>query len=230
MALLIGGVHAYAEDFEVPEDELARETTLPVFSKRRIVLNRNVNTSERFEMGVGGGLEMNEPYYSTYLYGVQGTYNFNETKALNVQALFWTPGLSSYGEQLKAQTPKHPPFDASKAPHPSWAMIFNYEYVAYYGKISVTKQGVMNLNTFGLAGLGYLNMDTVSTAVLNLGLGQNFFVTNNMGIRWDLRWLIFSGPDATSQPLRPQDHPTASQFSNRIYYNTQLGLSLIYVL
>src|SRR3954470_11725211 len=98
---LVLGAHAFAEDIEVPEEELARETTLPVFSKRRIVLNRNVVTAEKFEVGAGGGVEMNEPYYSTYLYGIQGTYNFNETSAVNIQSLFWTQGLSSYGEQLR---------------------------------------------------------------------------------------------------------------------------------
>ena len=42
------GAHAFAEDIEVPEEELARESTLPVFSKRRAVLNRNVLTAQRF--------------------------------------------------------------------------------------------------------------------------------------------------------------------------------------
>ena len=88
----------------------------------------------------------------------------------------------------------------------------------------------MNLNLFGVAGLGYINMGTVNTFGLNLGLGQNFFVTNNLGIRADLRWLIFQGPDATSQKLRPTDTPAASSFGNRIYYNTQIGLSLVYIL
>jgi len=221
---------AFAEDVEVPEEELARESTLPIFNKRRAVLNRHVLTSERLELGLGGGIEMNEPYYNDYMFGVHGTYNFNETSALNIQGLWWMPGLSSYGDQLNVTTSRHAPFDASKAPHPVWAAIANYEYIAYYGKISVTKNGVMNLNLFGIAGIGYLNMNQVSTVCLNLGLGQNFFITRNIGIRADLRWLIFQGPDATTQSLRPTDHPAAGDFGNRIYYNTQLGLGLVFVL
>ena len=172
---------------------------------------------------------MNEPYYNTYMYNAQATYNFNETSAVNFQGLFWMPGLSSYGEQLKSST-THQSFDASKVPHPEWAAIANYEYVAYYGKISVTKQGVMNLNTFGIAGLAYINMGAVSTVGLNLGLGQNFFVTNNIGLRWDLRYLIFQGPNATSQSLQPADHPSSGSFANRVYYNTQIGLGVVFIL
>lgn len=237
LALLISA-HAFAEDIEVPEEELARESTLPVFNKRRAVLNRNVLSAERFEMGIGGGLEMNEPYYNDYMMSFQGTYNYNETSALNVQGLYWASGLSTYGEQLKAgrvhsprQSDDFSPFDASKAPHPQWGVFANYEYIAYYGKISITKQSVMNLNLFGVAGLGYINMGSASTFGMNLGLGQNFFVTNNMGLRVDLRWLIFQGPDATSQALDPKKAaPSASSFGNRIFYNTQLGLSLVFIL
>lgn len=230
---LVLSAQAMADDIEVPEEELARETTLPVFNKRRAVLNRNVHSAERFEIGLGGGIEMNEPYYNDYMGNLQVTYNYSETSALNFQGLYWMDGLSSYGEQLKAGrtgTNGFPSFDAEKAPHPKWALIANYEYIAYYGKISITKQFVMNLNLFGIFGLGYLNMDQLSTVAGNFGLGQNFFITNNLGLRFDLRWLIFQGPNATSQTLRPQDNPSASSFGNRIYYNTQMGLSLVYIL
>lgn len=238
LLLIIGlaGLTAVADDIEIPEEELARETTLPVFEKRRAVLNRNVLTAEHFELGGGVGLEMNEPYYSDVMGEVMGTYNINETSAINVQALMWTPGLSSYGEQLKAGG-KYPVFDSSKAPHPQWGVFGDYEFVAYYGKISVTKQLVMNLNLFGLAGLGYINMGPVGVPALNLGVGQNFFFTKNFGLRMDLRWLIFQGPDATSQCLPdtatarcPNVNPAASSFSNRIFYNSQIGVAGVFIL
>lgn len=236
VTLLSAGSQAFADDIEFPEEELARESTLPVFDKRRAVLNRNVLTEGRFELGAGGGLEMNEPYYNDYMFNFQGTYNYSEISAINVQFLMWMDGLSDYGEQLKAgRAPVagdagFEAFDASKAPHPSWAVMANYQFIAYYGKISISKQTVMNLNLFGLAGLGYINMDEVSTVGLNLGLGQNFFFTKNVGLRADLRWLIFQGPNATSQRLRPQDNPSATSFDDRIYYNAQIGLALVVIL
>ncbi len=226
---LFASFATFADDIEFPEEELARETTLPVFDKRRAVLNRRVVTDGRVEIGLGGGLEVNEPYYNDVMVGLQGTYNYTDTSALNIQGLMWMDGLSSYGEQLKAGG-RHEQFDASKVPHPEWGLLANYQFTAYYGKISVTKQGVMNLNLFAVAGLGYINMGELSTVGLNLGFGQNFFISNSVGIRFDMRWLIFQGPNATSQRLRPQDNPSSSSFEDRIYYNTQLGLSAVFIL
>lgn len=241
-SLLILAAHgAFADEIEVPEEELARETTLPVFDKRRAVLNRHITTVEKFEVGGGFGLEMNEPFYNDYMFNLQGTYNFTETHSLNILGLFWMDGISTYGEQLKAGVDKDKngnftgpndvePFDPTKAPHPVWGLFGNYQFTAYYGKISVSKLGVMNLNLYGLAGLGYINMDQVSTVGLNLGVGQNFFFTKTFGLRLDLRWLIFQGPDATSQKLRPQDHPSADSFSDRIMYNGQISLAGVFIL
>lgn len=234
LALLASSQNVLADDIEFPEEELARESTLPVFDKQRAVLNRSVITEKRFEFGIGGGLEMNEPYYSDFMFGGHGTYNYSDTSAINIQGLFWMDGLSDYGTQLKAGNPNppnaFPSFDASKAPHPSWAVFANYQFIAYYGKISLSKQTVMNLNLFALAGLGYINMDSISTVGINLGVGQNFFITNNVGIRADLRWLIFQGPNAPTQRLGPADNPSSSSFEERIYYNGQIGLALVFLL
>ncbi len=235
VVLLLGSNASFAEEIEVPEEELARETTLPVFDRRRAVLNRHILTTEKFEMGGGFGLEMNEPYYNDYMFNLQGTYNFTDTSSLNVLGLFWMDGLSSYGEQLKpgraasGGNPAVEAFDTSRVPHPVWGMFANYQFLAYYGKISISKLGVMNLNLYGLAGLGYINMDSVSTFGLNLGVGQNFFFTKNFGVRLDLRWLIFQGPDATSRRLRPQD-ATPSSFEDRLYYNAQTSIAGIFIL
>lgn len=223
------------EEIEFPEEELARESTLPVFDKQRAVLNRNVITDKHFEFGAGIGLEMNEPYYNDYMFQAMGTYNLSERSAVNVLGLMWMDGLSDYGEQLKKGRNTGPnqfqPFDASKAPHPKFGLFLNYEFIAYYGKISISKQGVMNLNTFAIAGLGYINMDQSNAIGLNLGVGQNFFLTKNFGLRADLRWLIFQGPDPTSvRPLSPTKTYSAGQFGDHINYNGQLSFSAVIVL
>lgn len=223
------------EEIEFPEEELARESTLPVFDKQRAVLNRSVITDKHFELGAGVGLEMNEPYYNDYMFQAMGTYNFSERSAVNILGLMWMDGLSDYGEQLKKGRTSGPnpfqAFDASKAPHPKFGLFANYEFIAYYGKISISKQGVMNLNTFAIAGLGYINMDQSNAIGLNLGVGQNFFLTKNFGLRADLRWLIFQGPDPTSvRPLSPTKNYSAGQFGDHINYNAQLSFSAVVVL
>jgi outer membrane beta-barrel protein len=233
IALLVS-FQAFAEEIEVPEEELARESTLPVFDQRHAVLNRNIISEKHAEIGLGWGMELNEPFYNGNMLNGDITYHLTDTHALNIQGLYWLPGLSTYGNQLKQPPPANASFkafDASEAPHPSWAVIGNYEYVAYYGKISLTKQAVMNLNLFGILGAGYINMGNVNSLAFNVGLGQNFFFSKHVGLRWSLRWLIFQGPDATSLQLTPGvAAPAASQFGNRMYYNAQLGLELVFIL
>ena len=192
LILAMGPCAALADDIEFPDEELARESVLPVFEHPKSVLHRNITTAERIEVGGGVGMELNEPYYNDFNFNLQGTYHMDETNAVNVLGLMWGSGLSTYGEQLKAGgegSSAFPPFDASKAPHSKWALIGNYEFTAYYGKISITKQSVMNLNLFGIAGLGYLNMDSTNTFLLNLGIGQNFYFTKNFALRFDIRAL-----------------------------------------
>ena len=109
MLALLLSAQAFADDIEVPEEELARETTLPVFNKQRAVLNRSILTKGHTELAVGAGLEMNEPYYNDGMGVIQGTYNFTETSALNIVGLMWQDGLSSYGNQLKAGRTHTPP-------------------------------------------------------------------------------------------------------------------------
>ena len=223
----------WADDIEFPEEELARESVLPVFDKPQSVMRRKIETTKRVEIAVGPGMELNEPYYNDLTLNLQGTYHYSDRSAINVTGLYWMDGLSVYGEQLKAggsgSTP-FPKFDAMKAPHPKWSLIGNYEFMAYYGKISVSKQSVMHLNLFGIAGLGYLNMGEVNTFLLNLGIGQNLYFTKNFALRMDFRCLIFRGPNAASESLTPADNPSASSFDQRIFYNTQLGISGVFLL
>ncbi|NJM09916.1 MAG: hypothetical protein HC883_03220 [Bdellovibrionaceae bacterium] len=51
-----------------------------------------------------------------------------------------------------------------------------------------------------------------------------------MGLRADLRWLIFQGANPPTRSLGPSDNPGPSDFEDRIYYNGQLGLSVIFIL
>jgi|FLYM01.1.fsa_nt_gi outer membrane beta-barrel protein len=223
-ALIISNPSSAAEKIELPEEELARESVLPVFEKTTAVLNRNVETKERFQLGVGAGLEVNEPFFNDLIYGLSGAYHFNDIHGVNVQFQMWGQGLSKYGEQIKSEQG----LDPARAPQPQWALIGNYEFVAYYGKISLSKQTVMNLNLFFNAGAMYVNIDDRSTVGLNLGLGQTFFLTKKVGLRVDLKTLMFKAPNPASRPSNPPPGP--SDFSEDMQVNNQITTSLVFLL
>ncbi len=217
---------------DIPEEELATESVLPVFDNAKSVLNRNITTKNRFELGGGVAFVLNEPFYSSMTYGVTGTYHLNEVHGIQLTGNFWTTGLSQYGEQLKngegllvGQR-----FDVSLAPQPKALFLANYQFTAFYGKISITKKTVMNLSTHGLAGLGVMQFDGSSPIVLTTGFGQRFYFTSRFALRWDLRLLMFQGPDPTSKSLQSPPAPSPSSFDDTLYLNTFLGLGAVFLI
>ncbi len=138
-------------------------------------------------------------------------------------------GESSYANKIRTDS-RFNGWDAQKAPHPQWGVIGNYEFTAYYGKISLTKHTVMNLNLFADAGLMYISMNGYNSFGGDLGLGQNFFITPSWAIRLDLRMMIFPGPNAAAIDLGNGKNPASGDFPTRIFFDNQAALSLVYLL
>ncbi|MBK8204652.1 MAG: outer membrane beta-barrel domain-containing protein [Bdellovibrionales bacterium] len=223
---------SYADTIEFPEDELASESVLPVFDKLANVKNRNVVTEKRIELGGGFGFNLMDPFYNPLNFHGSVSYHFDEIHGVNLAAAFWQSGLSSYGEQLrKGEGLDGDYFDASRAPHPKYMFMANYQYTAYYGKISYSKKLVMNLSMFSLAGVGMIGLDDQSVVALNVGVGEKFYFTPNLALRLDLRALIYRGPDPTTKRLLPTDpiHPS-SAFDEGTFIHALMTLALVYLL
>ena len=223
---------ADSDKIQVPEDELATETVLPVFQKTNMVLNRHVINDKHIELGVGGGMNLNEPYYNQLNALFQATYYFTNIHALNIVGTYYMQGLSTYGNQLKngdgIAGGAANGFDASKAPAPQYSLFTNYQFTAYYGKISLTKQSVMNLSLFGFVGPGVFSLKSKTVPAVDIGIGQNFYFSPNWGMRFDLKVVAYKGPDATSVSLKPADNPQPGAFAERYFFNTYLNGSLIF--
>lgn len=222
--------YGFANDkVEFPEEELATESVLPVFDTTRGVLNRNVTTEGRFELGGGVGLALNEPFYNPLNFNIQGSYHFNELHGVNLVAMFLMSGPSSYGEQLKS-----PPnnFDPSLAPAPSSILLANYQLTAFYGKISLTKKSVMNLSLFGTAGAGMVGLDSgTQLPAVSVGFGQKFYFNPRFALRFDFRFVGFQGPDATSQPLNPGSAKLSDgAFDDELFFNTYISGGAVFLL
>lgn len=224
------GLSAYAEQVEVPEEELSSETVLPVFDQRRIVLNRNIQKTKRFELGGGFGMALNEPFYDPKNVALLAAYHWDEMHGLNFQYNSFLEGLSTYGEQLKSGEAGGIVFNPEKAPDIRYIAMLNYQFDAYYGKISLSKKAIMNLSLFGSFGGGMIGFDGLSKPGLNIGMGQNFYITKNFSIRYDLRLLVYNGPDATSQDLTNSSNPTPDSFDDELFFNTLLSVGASFLL
>lgn len=68
-----------AATIEFPEEELAKESVLPVFEGGTVaVKSRRVVTKEKFEIGPMMGMIFNEPFFSPLTYGIHAGYHGNE--------------------------------------------------------------------------------------------------------------------------------------------------------
>lgn len=221
------------ERIRFPEEELATESVLPVFDQPVSVKSRNVELASRLELGVQGGYAMTEPFFNPLSFGVSLAYHFNEEWGAQVMYNTQMQGLSNEASQLNPIPNTNPPVNANLqyAPAPKAIAIANVQYSAYYGKISLSKEMVMNLHLFGLAGAGMITLGDVQKPLLTVGLGQKFYFSENMSFRFDLRLLAYQGPDPTSIRLDNKFEPQpSSAFSNRVFIEGFLTAGLSYAL
>ena len=222
---------AATNEIRFPQDELASESVLPVFDQSVSVKNRAVVTARRIELGVLGGYSLQEAFYNRMSLGFTGTYHINEDHGINIFGSYFMGGLSDYGNQLNPIPGKTYNANLQFAPSPKYMLLANYQYTGYYGKFSLTKDYIMNLNLYGLAGIGMIGVGDASKPVVSLGLGQKFYITPSIALRFDLRLLVYQGPDQLSRDLRTATKELpASYFDEKINYSTLLSFGAIFML
>ena len=222
---------SFGEVIEFSDKELAQESVLPVFETLSVVKNRNVVTEGKFEIGAAFGFNLTEALYNNTNYGVQFTYHFDETHAVNIFSFIIADGLSSMGSDLKSgKGLETGSFDASLAPHPESMHFLNYEFTAYYGKISLSKEVNLNLSLYGILGAGTISFGSVNNFGGNIGLGQKFFFSPHFAFRFDLRLMAYQGPDPTSvSNLSGSTKPDPSEFSDMTFYHTVLNTGVTWL-
>ena len=221
-----------AETIELPEEELAAESVLPVFDKTVAVRNRLVTTAKKFEVGGGLGLNLIEGIYNNSIFYGLASYHMSEERAITVDMILGNSDLSNAGKDLKNGVGIPNDFDASLAPTPDYFLTANYQFTAYYGKMSVSKSRAMNLSLHGLAGGGLISWsDGEMTPMLNVGVGQKFYFNPKVALRADFQLKIYQGPDITSKPL-----PTGSEkrdsgyFSDELFYRPFFTIGAVFLL
>jgi outer membrane beta-barrel protein len=223
---------AATETIEFPDNELASESVLPVFDHPEAVKQRLVPLARRIEIGINGSYALTEPFYNPISFGLTAAYHINESHAFNLLGQSFMSGLSSYAKQLNPVPGTTPAQNANLqyAPAPKYLFLANYQYTGYYGKISLSKDTVMNLSLYGLFGVGMIGIGDSSNPVLSIGIGQKFYLSSKFAFRFDLRALAYQGPDVLSLNLsgRTSEVPT-SEFEKKLQFGSLLSAGVIYL-
>ena len=237
--LLSSLAHA-VDEIEVPDDELAKESVLPVFDSVVSVKNRNVSTAGRFDFGIFGGLALTEPINNTTKVGLELNYHLNENHSLGANFTMNSSGLSKDAQGLKNDFA----LDFNRAPKPQSTMMLDYNYSPFYGKMSVTKEGVMNTTIYGSGALGLVKYEHKSFPAIAIGIGERFYFSHRFSLKVDLRVFAHQAPIPFQKGAMcdgslglcnggvgpsPQPVPALSSFNERLTYTTNLQIGANYL-
>ena len=224
------------ENVNVPIDELTQETVYPVFDNPVSVKNRNIQDSGVMDIGIFGGLAITEPISNTSKFGIAANYHFNEIHSLGLLYAKNNTGLSKDAEGLKSDFG----LDFSRAPYPEYTLMGDYNYKAFYGKLSVTKDGVVNTSIYGSFAAGTVKYVHKSYPAVAIGVGERFYFGHHWSLKVDLRFYAHQAPiPFKAGALRDGSKPTPSgspdpvpaydSFEERLTYTTNLEIGLNYL-
>ncbi|MFV3406995.1 outer membrane beta-barrel domain-containing protein [Bdellovibrio bacteriovorus] len=216
---------AFAEVVNLPTEELAQESVLPVFDKPVSVKNRNVVTAGRFEVDGFYGYAMTEPIANVSKLGLGIYYNTSEAHAWGLLIAKNFAGLSSYAEQLQNQ------FSVAygPAPYPELTIMGDYNLKAFYGKMSLTKSLVFNTLLYGSASVGAVKFVHKTYPAVAVGIGQKFYFTKQWALRFDLRLYANQAPIPFIANSDSNPPPQYSDYQERLTYTTNLDVGLSYL-
>ncbi len=231
IALLFPTV-TFAQDLEVPEEELARETVLPRFERGEAVKSRNVVTAKRIEVGPYLGFNFTEPIYNQTKFGFNAGYHFDEQNLLMFNFVKWMDGRNAQYTDLLRKQPFN--LDFNRVPNIEYALWANYELQAYYGKVSLTKSGVLNLHLYPILGAGVTKYVHKVYPGINFGLGQKFYFGKNFALKMDFKLQYQQGPSPflgggkllTTQP----NTVTPADFKDKFSLGTIFDLGFTFLL
>lgn len=219
-----------AADLELPQEELAKETVLPIFDRVEMVRARKVRTAGKWEFSGNFSWMMSEPIFDTNRLGISAYKHTDEQTAWGAQLFSYNAGLSDYAKQL------HGTFglDYNRAPKPQFGIFADYNKKLFYGKMSISKYSTMNTHLQGLLSVGMTKYENKMYPGMTAGFGYKFYFTPTFSLRTDLRLFVHQAPipfkrgaitDGT-QGSPNTAVPDKGSFKERIHYTNLLDLSL----
>lgn len=232
-AMMMVSVHAVAADVDVPEDELAQETVYPIFDNPVSLKNRNIKDFKTMDVGVFGGLALTEPIQSTTKFGLAASYHFNEVHSLGFSYAKNNTGLSRDAQGLKDDFG----LDYSRAPSLDYTLMADYNFKLFYGKLSITKDTVMNTSIYLSGSGGIVKYSHKSYPAVAVGIGEKFYFDNHWALKLDLKFFANNAPipfkanalrtGVNGSPVDPV--PSYTSFDERLTYTTNLEIGLNYL-
>ena len=229
IAMCLAQFSEASTNIRFPETDLPQETVRPVFDRPDVVMNQYIKTARRLELGLLGGWTPTDPFFSPYSIGISAGYHINETHGINLQWNQRLSGTTEYVDQLN-NVQYQRPLKLQNAPSTKSVGILSYQANLFYGKISLTKNTVSHLSTFVTAGPAMIQLGDGTLLGVAAGIGQKYYLSQSLGLRFDARVLFYEGPDVVSRSLADTaGTPPNSTFAKRMFFDSVINVSFIYM-
>lgn len=188
--ILLAQSAAFAETIDLPEEELAKESVTAKFDPPYSVKQRNIVTEGKGEFGLYYGWNFTEPIYHQNKLGLNLTYHPDEFSGWTLNFAQWFPGRNEqYTNLLKKFG-----LDFDRVPNLEYSAWLIYMMKNYYGKMSITKRGVMNLSLFPVFGVGLTKYVHKTYPGVAAGVGTKFYFTKSIALHAELRFQYAQAP------------------------------------
>lgn len=147
-----------------------------------VVQNRTYSKEKRFSFGLLGGKTFGDPFLSIVSVGATVGYHFNEYFGAH---LIWIKHIVSSSDALKTfESTRNATANTNE---PKYYLGAEGTASFLYGKLSVLGKKIIYYDFYLAAGGGMTSTETGKYATYSTGVGQRFFITNNVSFKIDYR-------------------------------------------
>lgn len=173
-------------------ENLEKRYWAPKDTEFKVVQNRKFNKAKRYNLSVMGGTLFNDSFSEGDNLLISSTHYFDEHNGLEVRLEFpnQRPNEGAKEVQAKGGNPDQNFED--------WAFSVNYNWIPFYGKISVLDNKIIYFDMAVYAGLGYVKYtqqvkddyshfaETLGSASFNFGISQQYFLSKHWALKLDV--------------------------------------------
>lgn len=171
-------------------ENLEKRYWAPKDTEFKVVQNRKFTKAKRFNLSLAGGVLFNDSFSEGTTLMLSSTHYFNEHNGIEVRVEIpsQSPNEGAKEVQNKGGNPDQNFED--------WALGVHYNWIPFYGKISVLDEKIIYFDMAVYAGFGYVQYtqqvasgnvsDTIGTASFNFGVSQQFFINSSLALKLDV--------------------------------------------
>lgn len=142
--------------------------------------------SDRFELNVNLGQNINDPLIDFYTLNLQANYHLNEQMAIGLRGTYT---LNTETRAFNAVIQDYQLFP--QVSRPIWSSSLNFQYTPFYGKFSLFQTWIFPWELSARGGVGWIQTFIDGHVLVTLGATQQFFLNRWLAFNIDLDYQLF---------------------------------------